>query len=660
MAVSNLSNNGNGNSNNANNGGGITPTPIQNIGSKLRDQHNVPYVLTDMVRRAKKQPYPTALHRDDVLMKMYRILLSKHKPSMVLVGDSGIGKSAIVYEFVNRLAKSDPLITQLLGNLKVYELQLQSLVSGKSIMGEMEETIDDVINFVTSDPNIVLFVDDISSLLSSDNQRSTTSTIASSFARPLSSGSIRLIGTATLQTARELHTNPALQRQFEKVPVTELTFDQTLDVLHDIRRKYTKLFPNIVVNDDMLEYIATTANLKVSTTVRPDNAITLYDLAITDLTVERTNQLIQNPQLATFGNSMVHQVKASHVQNSLNKLYTMPNTTAIDSSIEVERQLRQNIKGQDHAIDEVISVVKRMQLELLPRTKPISLLLGGLTGTGKTETGKQLASVLFGSTDNMIYLDMTSYSNKSSINRIIGAEDGYVGSSSKRPLIFESLETNPYQVIVLDEFEKADVEVQRLFMQVLDEGRLETARGVTINFKNAIVIATTNAGVQELAKNSIGFAESSTDLANVSRERIMEALSKDFPIELLNRFEHVIGYRAVDRNVYAEILCLKYNKLIAQIMESNRRYNLTPTNINTETPPNFLEHLIETSYNPQLNGRPAERTVREFIENMVLESNGSLVVDIEQNYDNKQAPTQTQATALVAPPAVEFSVDTND
>lgn len=633
MAVSNL---GNTNNNTTNKGGINNATPIQNIGSDLRDVNGVPHVLTDMVARAKRKPYPRAMHREDVLMKLYRVLLSKHKPSTVFVGDSGIGKSAIAYEFANRLATNDPLVAQLLGNVKLYEMQLQSLVSGKSVMGQMEETIDDVIDFVTSDPNIVLFVDDISGLLTSDSQRSTTATIASSFSRPLSNGELRLIGTATVQTARELHTNPALSRQFSKIPVTELTLDQTIDILQHIRRKYTTLFPNIAVSDEMLDYIATTANLKLTTTVRPDNAIMLYDLVVTDLTVERTNQVIQNPQLASFSGSVMHHVKETHVQNSLNRLYTI-NDSSIGSSYEVDRRLHANIKGQDHAINDVIDAVKRLQLDLVPREKPTSFLLGGLTGTGKTETAKQIASALFGSSDNMIYLDMTSYAHPSTISRIIGAEDGYVGSNSKRPLIFESLETNPYQVIVLDEFEKADIEVQRLFMQVLDEGRLETARGVTINFKNAIVMATTNAGVQELAKNSIGFSENTTDLANVSRERIMEALSKDFPIELLNRFEHVIGYRAIDRNVYAEILCIKYNKLVRQIVDSTRRYNITPATIDVENPPNFLQHLVDTSYNPQLNGRPAERTVRRFIETMLLEANGTLQVDIEQLFANTQA-----------------------
>lgn len=638
MAVSNLGNtntntNNTGSSNNSNFTG---VTPIQNIGSNLRDANGVPHVLTDMVAKAKRKPYPTAMHRDDVLMKLYRVLLSKHKPSTVFVGDSGIGKSAIVYEFANRLANVDPLIAQVLGDVKLYELQLQSLISGKSIMGQMEETIDDVLEFATSDPNIILFVDDISTLLSSDKGSSASSTIASSFMRPLSAGELRLIGTATVQTARELHTNPALSRQFSKIPVTELTLDQTIDVLQNVRRKYMKLFPNIMVSDEMLNYITTTANLKLTTSVRPDNAITLYDLVVTDLTVERTNQVIQNPTLASFGANVMHHVKETHVQNSLNRLYTIPDAS-VGSSYEVERRLHANIKGQDHAINDVIDAVKRLQLDLVPREKPTSFLLGGLTGTGKTETAKQLASALFGSSDNMIYLDMTSYAHSSTISRIIGAEDGYVGSNSKRPLIFESLETNPYQVIVLDEFEKADIEVQRLFMQVLDEGRLETARGVTINFKNAIVMATTNAGVQELAKNSIGFSENTTDLANVSRERIMEALSKDFPIELLNRFEHVIGYRAIDRSVYAEILCIKYNKLVRQIMDSTRRYNITPATIDVENPPNFLQHLVDTSYNPQLNGRPAERTVRRFIETMLLEANGALQVDIEQLFANTQA-----------------------
>lgn len=286
----------------------------------------------------------------------------------------------------------------------------------------------------------------------------------------------------------------------------------------------------------------------------------------------------------------------------------------------LESTLDTQIIGQENAKTAVIDAVKRLGLRLSKRTRPVSFLFAGPSGTGKTEIAKQITEAVFGSKDRMIYINMSEFSNHASMTRLIGSSAGYVGSESKRELPFDSLETNPYQVVLLDEFEKAHTDVQRFFMQALDEGTVKTNRNKEIDFSRTIIIATTNAGTIDMNKRSMGFNQGPKP--ERSNEDVIRILQSSFDTELLNRFEKLIAFTPIEKEDYTKILAVKYNKLVEEAQVNRKDLQFSPLHIEIvqALTNDKLCELAEQSYTPASNGRPAERSIREYIENTVLDN----------------------------------------
>ena len=428
----------------------------------------------------------------------------------------------------------------------------------------------------------------------------------------LARGDIRVIGATTLQEAGNLTDDPALHRRFSRVIVDELSREQTVEILKQSKSGFFKHYGNkIAIPDSILETVCFLADqYRPAGSHRPDNAITLLDRTIGDAFVRRKKQEVEaqsNPMLKqALQNMPLIPITENQLKTTAHRLMTgCSKKNTLDIASLTDKLSR--IKGQDDIIKIITKLIVRHDAPLFPKNKPLALLFAGSSGVGKTEVVKILANEMTNA--KPITLNMTEYHSPASINRIIGSPAGYVGSDSHAELPFDCLESNPYQVILLDELEKADKSVQRLFMQAFDEGEIKTAKGKVIDFSKAIIIATTNAGHKERS-NTLGFA---TQTSKASEATVVATLSQWFDTEFLNRFDKILNFNDLSKEDYAEILQNKYKTEVARIRKETHRVKLVD-----EIPDDKLEELVETTYVPAFGARPAEKAAREYIEEQAI------------------------------------------
>lgn len=571
---------------------------------------------------AKKNQFSEALFRDQQIIETVSILNTKNKPNALLTGHAGVGKTQIVEEIARRLVNGDPIVSNILKGVTIYELPLAKVVSGASYVGQLEEKIYSVIDFM-QDPknNAVLFIDEIHQIMG--DKSSTYDKLAQILKPALGRGHLRVIGATTTQEATMFMDDPAFSRRWRTVQVPELSVEQTTEILFNIRQAYQN-HHKVLISDEVLhDVVAIGDEYKQYGSHRPDTAITLLDKAMSDTRIKRLEleeKAKTEPSLQVIiQNQPIPLVTTKQLKTSALTLLTGDNKLFKENVDQLKETLKNNIIGQEEAKEAIINSIERLSLHLTKRTKPVSFLFAGPSGTGKTEIGKQVAKAVFGSKERMIYINMSEYSNPASLTRIIGSSAGYIGSDSKRELPFDILENNPYQLVLLDEFEKAHPDVQRFFMQALDEGVVKTNRNKEIDFSRTIIIATTNAGVEEMTRKPLGFGASNEPVKRSSNE-IIKILSQSFDVELLNRFEHLIGFTSISKEDYTKILAVKYNNMIKEIQENRKDLTLIPDSIDIEqaTQNDVLKRLTEESYTASLNGRPAERTLRKYIEDTLL------------------------------------------
>lgn len=613
---------GNPNGNGALPGNGISITPSGMTSTSVDDL--VQDVLINYNDRAKKNLFGAAFFRDDQIAQMLGVLRQKKKSNALLKGEAGVGKTQLVEEIARRLHMRDPLTVAALGAKSViYELPLGRLLSGSSYVGQLEEKVYAVLDFACNpDNHVILFIDEIH-MLTSPSSSGTYDKIAQILKPKLSSGEMRIIGATTIQEATTLLADPAFNRRWGEVLVPELSQEQAAEIVRTVKFNYEK-HHNVLVPDSIIQDIVAIGDrFKAAGSHRPDSTLTLLDKAMSDAWLKRqdlkTNPATMNdPGMQAFLQANPQPfLDTEQVKKSAMTLLTGDETVYAAGGDNLADALAETIIGQEDACKQVTDAVRRLSLRLTQPKRPTSFLFAGASGTGKTEIAKQIARGVFGSEDRMVYINMSEFSNESSLNRLIGSNEGYIGSNSKRALPFDTLETNPYQLVLLDEFEKAAPNVQRLFMQALDEGRIQTNRNKTVDFSRALIIATTNAGAFDLAKKSMGFADTEPQKSNVD---IIKALEGNFDREMLNRFEKIISFSAISKDEYRQILRVKYNRIVKEALENRPDLLLTPVELSEQDAltNKTLDEIVEKSYNPLLNGRPAERTMREHIEDVIL------------------------------------------
>ena len=600
-------NSGGGTGSGGTSGGGIPAMAFTGFGDE--EEFNPEDYLINYNEQFKNEP--PILFRDAVIQQTLSCLIGKFKPNALLIGPAGVGKTKIVEDIARRIANNDILIPAKLQDYTIWELPLSNIVSGSGLVGEVERKTKDIIKFA-SDPNnkVILFIDEIHMLI---GQSKTYEQIAQIMKPALARGNMKVIGATTSQEAQNLMDDPAFNRRFTRLIVDEFSVEQTEVILNNMA---TSMFDHydhkIAINPALIKEVVKVADeYRTMGSHRPDNAITLLDRAMSTAYIQRKVMEVQaqnDPQMqAALAAMPTMSLSKSQLKLTAMKLMTGNNEKVIVDIKEMKDKLNV-IKGQDEAIAYLVDAIERDNLSLFQRTKPLTILFAGNSGVGKTEVVKIVANYITGV--KPIILNMTEYQDNSTINRIIGSPAGFVGYDSKVELPFDILESNPYQIILLDEFEKAHRSVQRLFMSAFDEGYIKTARGKIIDFTKSIIIATTNAG-HTTKSDPIGFIEDD----DVQSDASVSDLSRFFDVELLNRFTKVINFNPITRKLFTEIAADTYKRNVQTIKDKHPSFTFLADEMDDAT----LEKFTNDNFVKEYGARPIKAAIQKYIEDTVLD-----------------------------------------
>lgn len=553
-----------------------------------------------------------ALFRDEIVTQTMSIISSSRKPNALLVGPAGVGKTAIVEEIARRIANKEASVPPQLANTTIYELPIATLVAGAGVVGDLENRITEIIKFAQDANNdALLFIDEIH--LIADSNNTTYAKIAQILKPAMARGYIRVIAATTMGEAKKLDDDPAFKRRFSSVIVDELTREQTRQILDIVLPGMLTHYQNkVTVAPDVLDEIVMTADRLMSTGHRPDTAITLLDRALSHSVISH-HAAIQEALASgnTTSAQMLQQI--THIPLTAKRLNTIamllvtgqsqpPHLDVTALQTELSR-----LRGQEEVLPRIVDALRRRELNIFPSTRPTSWLFAGASGVGKSETATIISSMVTG--QKPIILNMAEYHDSASINRIIGSPTGYVGSDSAKERPFDTLASNPYRVIVLDEFEKADMSVQRLFLSALDTGEIQMANGPAVDLSRCIVIATTNAGRQKLSGSQMGFGDHKH---SVSKQSLTKELQKSFDAELLGRFDDLIAFMPLGADDYAQILRDEYDRQVKRICTERPDLSFDPIDDDT------IAQLVDETWLVDQGARPAIRAIRALIEDMLL------------------------------------------
>ena len=605
-----------GNHNNGSNGNNMPPSvPLSAIAANPQnDATDVESLLINYNEKFKTAG--GVMFRDNIIQQTMATLIALNKPNPLLIGGAGVGKTKIAEAIAYELANDTALVPQALKGYTIYELPLSNIVAGSSLVGQLESKIQSVIDYVTEPKKkAILFIDEIHQLVS---ERSTYQQIAQILKPALARNDLKVIGATTLQEVNNFMNDPALNRRFSRIIVDELSRPQTIEILKTMKGKFFTHYNNrVTISDAVIEQCAEIADFYVNVgSHRPDNAITLLDRALGEAVIKRhvMEQQAQSDPVMLQALQANPVISLSEKQLRITALRLMTgNNEKTEFEPDELKQAFSVIKGQDEVIETIVRKInEKNKLPDDPEDeKPLVFMFAGTSGVGKTEVARVLAKTL--TQTKPIKLNMAEYHSSASINRIIGSPSGYVGSDSNAELPFDILESNPYQVILLDEFEKCDISVQRFFMGAFEEGNMKTNRGKEINFTKAIFIATTNAGFKE-RKSTLGFTQQENE--HISTAELTAILSNWFDPELLNRIQSngaILGFNEITKDAFKTILSQTYEKEAARLKKANRKLKITDTLDETT-----LNKLVEENFIPAFGARPIKGIVKHHIAEQAL------------------------------------------
>ncbi|WP_081684074.1 AAA family ATPase [Granulicoccus phenolivorans] len=570
---------------------------------------------------AKFRTAGPTLFRDALIEQVLAVLIGRTKPNVLLTGSAGVGKTRIVEDIARRIALGDSLIPDQLRDHTVFELPVTNVVAGSGIVGSLEEKVRAIVQFAADPANkVILFIDEIHQITggSSSHGDATHRKISQILKPALARGEMAVIGATTTTEARGFDEDPAFARRFTPLLVDELTVAQSRRILHTVRPGLIAHYRHQVgVSDAVLDETVRVAETHARADQhRPDTAITLLDRAMAVRVLEHKKLIVEaeaagNTALVTTLRSMPQvPLTAARVREVATRLLTGNARRHTFDVATLHATLTGTLQGQDDVLARLTDRIARAELDLFPTKVPTTWLLAGASGVGKTATAKIIADQMTGTAP--IVLNMTEFHTPADTTKIVGAPPGHIGSDSGQELPFDTLETNPHRVILLDEFEKAHPAVQRLFLSAFDEGYLRNARGKILDFSKALVIATTNAAREALTGSHTGFG---APPAAVSTRSLTAALEGFFDAELLGRFSLVVGFNPIGEATYRQIMAAEYARQRARICD--RKPRLAPL-LPPEIDPADLTRLTAATFVASQGARPAQKAVRAWIEDRLL------------------------------------------
>lgn len=613
---------------------------------------------TDMTKAAEEGKLDPVVGREKEIERLAQILSRRKKNNPILIGEPGVGKSAIVEGLAMRIVERK--VSRILFDKRVVALDMTAVVAGTKYRGQFEERIRSILNELKKNPDIILFIDEIHNIVGAGSAAGSMD--AANILKPsLARGEIQCIGATTLDEYRQnIEKDGALERRFQKVMVEPTTPEETLQILKNIKEKYEE-HHCVNYTDEALEACVKLTDRYILDRNFPDKAIDALDEAgsrvhLTNVSVpkeiEEQEKLIEEArkhknEAVNLQNFELAASFRDQEKNYMNQLEVMKreweenlkqqretvdapqieNVVSMMSGVPVQRmaqaegirlkgmkeELKSRVIAQDKAVDTLVKAIQRSRVGLKDPNKPIgTFLFLGPTGVGKTHLAKELARQLFGTTDAMIRIDMSEYMEKYSVSRLVGAPPGYVGYEEGGQLT-EKVRRRPYSIVLLDEIEKAHSDVFNLLLQVMDEGRLTDSNGRTVDFKNTVIILTSNIGTRQLKEfgKGIGFAaQLRTDDSEYSRSVITKALNKSFAPEFINRLDEIITFDQLDVEALSKIIDIELKRLY-QRMESIG-YKL-------QIDDDAKRYVAEKGYDVQFGARPLKRSIQSNLEDGLAE-----------------------------------------
>ncbi len=607
---------------------------------------------TNLTAKAKRGELDRIIGREKEIYRVTQILARRTKNNPCVIGEPGVGKTAIAEGIAQKIAAGD--VPHRLQNKEIYLLDLTALVAGTQFRGQFEGRVKALIEEVKTAGNIILFIDEVHNLVGTGDSEGTMNA-ANIFKPALSRGEMQVIGATTFNEYRKyIEKDSALERRFQPVTINEPTIEETIELLQGIKQYYEE-YHKIHVSDSVLKSCAILSERYITDRFLPDKAIDLLDEAAACASIncdilteyeklkESNNKLEAEMNEITSDTENVDYQRTAEIKTEMAKnneriaelepkvgeisvtendvckvieLWTgIPASKILETEFKkmakLEEVLKSKVVGQDEACELVSAAIKSTRVQLSARRRPASFIFVGPTGVGKTELVKVLAKELFNTVDPLIRLDMSEFMEKHSVSRIIGSPPGYVGYDEAGQLT-EKVRRKPYSVILFDEIEKAHPDVMNILLQILDEGKVNDAHGRTVSFENTVIAMTSNAG-SSFKTGGIGFGKTEAD---ISKEKAMKALSDFLRPEFLSRVDEVVVFKPLTEDAYCDI---------ARLMISEMNEPLAEKNIQLVVDDSAYRYVGKKAFGGKFGGRDVRKIVRKEIEDKVA----NLIVDTD-------------------------------